>query len=86
MRIPKRYSVRDGVAAVEFAVTLPLLFLLLLGTWELGGDWGTTDAQAGIGSVPRVPHAPVSDRGAGRVREAPLRSDARLEVVTPPSG
>jgi Flp pilus assembly protein TadG len=36
MRIPKRSSIRDGVAAVEFAVTAPLLFLLLLGTWELG--------------------------------------------------
>jgi Flp pilus assembly protein TadG len=29
-------QVRDGVAAVELAVCAPLLFLLMLGTWELG--------------------------------------------------
>jgi Flp pilus assembly protein TadG len=36
MRVRKCSPIRDGVAAVEFAVTLPLLFLLMLGTWELG--------------------------------------------------
>ena len=37
-------------------------------------------AAAGVGSLPRVPHAQVPDRGAGRVREAPLRSrSARVE-------
>jgi Flp pilus assembly protein TadG len=30
-----RPSARPGVAAVEFAVVLPLIFLLLLGTWEV---------------------------------------------------
>ncbi len=29
-------NVRRGVAAVEFAVLLPLLLLLLLGVWEVG--------------------------------------------------
>jgi len=33
LRNPNR---RDGVAAVEFAVVLPLLLLLMLGTWEVG--------------------------------------------------
>lgn len=31
-----RAGVRRGVAAVEFAVALPLLLLLLAGTWEVG--------------------------------------------------
>src|SRR5690348_15164963 len=33
-RVPRRS--RDGIAAVEFAVVLPLLFLLLMGAWEVG--------------------------------------------------
>jgi Flp pilus assembly protein TadG len=36
MRISTRGSNRRGVAAVEFAVVLPLLMLLLIGIWELG--------------------------------------------------
>src|SRR2546430_17443525 len=41
MRLPLRRpaprvpSSRAGAAAVEFAVVLPLIFLLLLGTWEV---------------------------------------------------
>lgn len=31
-----RRSARSGVAAVEFAVVLPLLLILMLGVWELG--------------------------------------------------
>ncbi|HEY1377599.1 MAG TPA: TadE family protein [Gemmataceae bacterium] len=36
-RVPRPQSsrVRPGAAAVEFAVVLPLIFLLLLGTWEV---------------------------------------------------
>ncbi len=36
MIVSRRGQRRDGVAAVEFAVVAPVLFLLLLGTWELG--------------------------------------------------
>lgn len=36
MVISKPERRRTGVAAVEFAVTMPLLFLLMLGTWEVG--------------------------------------------------
>jgi len=36
MRIRRLSSVRSGVAAVELAVVLPFVFLLVLGTWELG--------------------------------------------------
>ena len=36
MRVPCRAAARRGVAAVEFAVILPLLLLLLVGIWELG--------------------------------------------------
>ncbi|HEV3143823.1 MAG TPA: TadE family protein [Gemmataceae bacterium] len=32
----KRRALREGAAAVEFAVVLPLLLLLLLGIWEVG--------------------------------------------------
>src|SRR3954447_16616528 len=32
---PRVPSSRAGAAAVEFAVVLPLIFLLLLGTWEV---------------------------------------------------
>jgi Flp pilus assembly protein TadG len=35
MRLSSRPTARAGVAAVEFAVVLPLIFLLLLGTWEV---------------------------------------------------
>jgi Flp pilus assembly protein TadG len=35
MRLPARSVTRPGSAAVEFAVVLPLIFLLLLGTWEV---------------------------------------------------
>jgi Flp pilus assembly protein TadG len=35
MRLSPRPPARAGVAAVEFAVVLPLIFLLLLGTWEV---------------------------------------------------
>ena len=33
---PKQSRIRKGVAAVEFAVTLPLLLVLLAGVWEVG--------------------------------------------------
>jgi len=33
---PRKSKCRQGVAAVEFAVCLPILFLLLFGTWEVG--------------------------------------------------
>jgi Flp pilus assembly protein TadG len=37
MRLPTQNPARRrGAAAVEFAVVLPLLFLLLIGIWELG--------------------------------------------------
>jgi hypothetical protein len=36
MRVPCRAGARRGVAAVEFAVILPLLLMLLVGIWELG--------------------------------------------------
>jgi Flp pilus assembly protein TadG len=36
MRIRRLSSLRSGVAAVELAVVLPFVFLLVLGTWELG--------------------------------------------------
>jgi len=32
----RRRNTRGGVAAVEFAVVLPLLFTLLVGVWEVG--------------------------------------------------
>jgi Flp pilus assembly protein TadG len=35
MRWSSRSAVRTGSAAVEFAVVLPFIFLLLLGTWEV---------------------------------------------------
>src|SRR5437588_7745320 len=35
MRLSPGPSRRVGAAAVEFAVVLPLIFLLLLGTWEV---------------------------------------------------
>jgi Flp pilus assembly protein TadG len=35
MRLSPRPTARAGVAAVEFAVVLPLIFLLLMGTWEV---------------------------------------------------
>src|SRR5207248_97455 len=35
MRQPPRPAPRAAAAAVEFAVVLPLIFLLLLGTWEV---------------------------------------------------
>ena len=35
MRLPPRTTPRAGAAAVEFAIVLPLMFLLLLGTWEV---------------------------------------------------
>src|SRR5581483_1866754 len=34
--MPKKRLARRGVAAVELAVLLPLLLLLLLGVWEVG--------------------------------------------------
>lgn len=36
MRLSNAYSMRRGVAVVEFAVVLPFLLLLLIGIWELG--------------------------------------------------
>jgi Flp pilus assembly protein TadG len=36
MRVACRTPVRRAVAAVEFAVILPLLLMLLIGIWELG--------------------------------------------------
>jgi Flp pilus assembly protein TadG len=36
MRRSQRLRSRRGAAAVEFAVVMPLLLLLLLGTWEVG--------------------------------------------------
>jgi hypothetical protein len=36
MRVQRESRKRRGVAAVEFAVILPLLLLLLVGIWELG--------------------------------------------------
>jgi len=35
MRLSPRPQTRTGAAAVEFAVVLPLIFLLLIGTWEV---------------------------------------------------
>jgi Flp pilus assembly protein TadG len=58
---------RRGAAAVEFAVCAPLLFLLLLGLWEVGritevGNvmWnssreGARDASLGLFSAPFCP-------------------------------
>jgi hypothetical protein len=36
MRSTHTPRARDGLAAVEFAAVLPLLFLILLGAWEVG--------------------------------------------------
>src|SRR4051812_21325765 len=36
MRVRRSRGRRDGVAAVEFAVVLPVLVILMLGTWEVG--------------------------------------------------
>ncbi len=36
------------------------------------------DAPAGVGSLSRLPHRRLPDRGAGRGREAPVRTGARL--------
>jgi Flp pilus assembly protein TadG len=40
---------RQGVSAVEFAITLPLFLLMVLGVWQIGnGMWAQVALQHGV--------------------------------------
>lgn len=90
--ISKRVSRQDGVAAVELALILPVLFLILFGTLEFGRVWSQYQLFQGaaregarcaaVASTSSCDVQPAIDQAADPYDPV----DATIEILDPDGG